>query len=172
MGRDVERALGTPSCPGGQDPGHGPGPRPRRRRRVPAVPGVVLPHVLDEVGLLQALVSRGARDRLGSAGEKQVSLPSCDLFWPQECGGGAGLGAGGRLTFELRHIPRRLPETRGSSAGRRLAFCQEDTAGLRTQPGGCLAGPLPQAPPASQAPGSSLGKGGPAMGQKPPVGKA
>ena len=48
------------------------------RAPIPAVPGVVLPHVLDEVCLFQALVSRGSGYVFGSAGEKQVTLPLPD----------------------------------------------------------------------------------------------
>lgn len=75
------------------------------RAPVPAVPGVVLPHVLNEVCLLQAFVSRGSRYVFGSAGEKQVTLPLPDPSWPQERGGGhrQGIQAGS------------LPLTRGTS---------------------------------------------------------
>lgn len=75
------------------------------RAPAPAVPGVVLPHVLDEVCLLQAFVSWRSGYVFGSAGEKQVTLPLLDPSWPQERGGGhrRGTQAGS------------LPLTRGTS---------------------------------------------------------
>lgn len=50
---------------------------------VPAILGVILSHVLDEVSLLQALVSGGPGYVLGSAGEKQVTYSSRILSGPQ-----------------------------------------------------------------------------------------
>lgn len=50
---------------------------------VPAVLGVILPHVLDEVGLLQALVPGRPGYVLGSVGEKQVVCPCWTLCGPE-----------------------------------------------------------------------------------------
>lgn len=118
---------------------------------IPAVPGVVLPHVLDEVCLFQALVSRGSGYVFGSAGEKQVTLPLPDPSWPQE--------RGGVLTFDPRDIPLCLPETRGSSVGMPHAFCEED----RRASGGRASGGRRQA---ASVPCSALGEGAQAMGRK------
>lgn len=121
------------------------------RAPIPAVPGVVLPHVLDEVCLFQALVSRGSGYVFGSAGEKQVTLPLPDPSWPQE--------RGGVLTFDPRDIPLCLPETRGSSVGTPRAFCEEDR---RASGGGALGGRRQ----AASVPCSALGEGAQAMGRK------
>lgn len=71
---------------------------------------------------------------------------------------------GGTLTFEPRHSPRRLPGTRGSSAGRRPAFCKGDTTGPQeTNRQACRMGqggapPQPEDQPGQQGGGRRKGE--------------
>lgn len=100
----------------------------------PAIPSVVLSHVLDEVSLLQALLSWGPGRVSGSAGYMAGGLLALGSPCPSPVRGDPSLGGqGGQRTSALWHSPWRLPGTRENSAGRPLACCKD--TGSQAGPG-------------------------------------
>lgn len=107
---------------------------------IPAVLGVILPHVLDEVGLLQALVPGRPGYVLGSAGEKQGACSCWTLRGPSVSGCGSvraaelWRAAGGHSPLTRGAPHRAFQELEGAALGGDSPSV-ETAQGLRVGPG-------------------------------------